>query len=1106
MVRAKWQGDPSSTDEKRRTVLHVIATSSHKYIKNPSRILNLWEYLVQKCKVDMSIGDISDNRIASCYLPREIRKQLVDRGIPCQLPEVPQLKLSTEMAISSNQEKQSPTPHKPNKLLSQENGAPTAKAGAHQQAKQAKTAIASHKKKILEEVKSAIASSNTKPNESQTKETSTSEKFKENYTEDKVENVFEQLLSSKPDTYFVSRELEVNASQDLSQNTAMEGNVVEKQKIDTVQLPLKLDSKRTLWEVEYSEHFCKQLNSESVCWKSVLSTIQKLEEGHFDSDTSKKLKVGHSIPGQALFEARVNDTFRLVYILRDRFSERDTKIVEATIKKSICVYKKTIIIWSLVTNHKRINHEAKLALRTIKDQSYKGLDILEGEVGLHKGCLLPQVSLDCKCDKITDEEKARIKLLLNISTNLQEGRRTEHVGAKTYSLTMSAILELLDEKSEKGDYPIKVADDEFDIIEKSSKQPVVVLGRSGTGKTTVCLCRLWKRFTKYWNSEDRHDNPLIPNGRYLRFEDLKEDLTQVIDNDEPFTDLTSGNHFHDTQNLESNTDTTEISTAYDDQIHQIQGEKETTLSNKCSCDTEYKAHSDTCYGEEIPPAVAGGFGQKWNETKCSSDSNNLCHDTNTVETSPSDEYEHIHQVFITKSGKLCEQLKQQFYKLMVGYRHAQKHKEFIDNLKTQPQSLLGIKELCYPLFLTARQFFLMLDKSLGDGQNYFQENEVVISSEQPMSSKLETLHEVWNKEENSDDPKQLKRVEVTASYFQRHIWPNLNAKKHFKRGKVDPNLVWMEIQSFIKGSLKALESGGTLSLKDYEEFGKKRAPNFPMNRAEIYRLFEEYNKALKHKNIDRRLFDNGDFIYKLHTRMKCSPYERSWSIHYVYIDEVQDFTQAELSVIVRCCKHSNGFFFAGDTAQTIIRGIAFRFEDLTSIFHFNKKELEQKIVVNLPEKSLLTLNHRSHCGITSLATTVTDLLQHFFRNSFDWEHIPKDDSKMDGPVPLFLCGILRDEFLNLKMGSDSKDSVQFGADQVVIVREKGIIANLPHFLREAIVLTVQQCKGLEFNDVLLYNFFTDFVKEVSSYYVHGQSDFLFDRHTKVYMLDHLVCL
>jgi hypothetical protein len=42
-------------------------------------------------------------------------------------------------------------------------------------------------------------------------------------------------------------------------------------------------------------------------------------------------------------------------------------------------------------------------------------------------------------------------------------------------------------------------------------------------------------------------------------------------------------------------------------------------------------------------------------------------------------------------------------------------------------------------------------------------------------------------------------------------------------------------------------------------------------------------------------------------------------------DEVQDFTQAELLMDLRLVSDPNGLFLCGDTAQTIARGVGFRF-------------------------------------------------------------------------------------------------------------------------------------------------------------------------------------
>ena len=52
----------------------------------------------------------------------------------------------------------------------------------------------------------------------------------------------------------------------------------------------------------------------------------------------------------------------------------------------------------------------------------------------------------------------------------------------------------------------------------------------------------------------------------------------------------------------------------------------------------------------------------------------------------------------------------------------------------------------------------------------------------------------------------------------------------------------------------------------------------------------------------------------------------------MYVDETQDFTQAELRLVMSQCANLKDMFFCGDTAQTIASGVAFRFHDLRSLF------------------------------------------------------------------------------------------------------------------------------------------------------------------------------
>lgn len=87
------------------------------------------------------------------------------------------------------------------------------------------------------------------------------------------------------------------------------------------------------------------------------------------------------------------------------------------------------------------------------------------------------------------------------------------------------------------------------------------------------------------------------------------------------------------------------------------------------------------------------------------------------------------------------------------------------------------------------------------------------------------------------------------------------------------------------------------------------------------------------------MYDVMDACFAIYSAMRKQGY-RGPRIDEIYVDEVQDFTQAELLLFVEVCADKNALFFTGDTCQTIARGVGFRFEDLTTMF-FQRSE-EQK--------------------------------------------------------------------------------------------------------------------------------------------------------------------
>jgi superfamily I DNA/RNA helicase len=103
------------------------------------------------------------------------------------------------------------------------------------------------------------------------------------------------------------------------------------------------------------------------------------------------------------------------------------------------------------------------------------------------------------------------------------------------------------------------------------------------------------------------------------------------------------------------------------------------------------------------------------------------------------------------------------------------------------------------------------------------------------------------------------------------------------------------------------------------------------------------------------------------------------SIHYLMIDEVQDLPHATLYMLAKIAQQ--GVFFSGDTAQTIAKGIGFRFGDLKSMF--GQKHFDTELKLARPTVMQLTINFRSHNNILQLANSVISIIEILFPATID---------------------------------------------------------------------------------------------------------------------------
>ncbi|KAA8529934.1 hypothetical protein F0562_034462 [Nyssa sinensis] len=531
---------------------------------------------------------------------------------------------------------------------------------------------------------------------------------------------------------------------------------------------------------------------------------------------------------------------------------------------------------------------------------------------------------------------------------------------KFYSLSSGVVSHLLSNRDGRElDLPFEVTDQELEII--LFNKSTFILGRSGTGKTTVLTMKLFQK-------EQQHR--IISEGFYA---------------------------------VESITNT----------------------------DASHRNEVDECIGE----------------TK------------GTV----------LRQLFVTVSPKLCYAVKQhvsQLKSFACGGNSAENSLIDMDDtahFKDIPDSFVDIPPNKYPLVITFHKFLMMLDGTLGN--SYFERFHDVseLSHGKTRNSRSVALQTF------------IRTKEVNYDRFCLLYWPHFNTQI---TRKLDPSRVFTEIISHIKGGLRAREAhDGKLSKEDYVLLSEDRVSTLSKQKRErIYDIFRDYEKM----KMEKGEFDLADLVIDLHHRLRNERFEGD-EMDFVYIDEVQDLTMRQIALMKYICRNvDEGFVFSGDTAQTIARGIDFRFQDIRSLF-YNEFILEsrsngstgRKQKGQLSEIFKLRQNFRTHAGVLNLGQSVIDLLYRFFRESVDV--LEPETSLIYGEAPILLePGNDENAIVTIfgNSGNDGGNVVGFGAEQVILVRDDCARMEISVYVgKQALVLTIVECKGLEFQDVLLYNFF-----------------------------------
>jgi hypothetical protein len=280
---------------------------------------------------------------------------------------------------------------------------------------------------------------------------------------------------------------------------------------------------------------------------------------------------------------------------------------------------------------------------------------------------------------------------------------------------------------------------------------------------------------------------------------------------------------------------------------------------------------------------------------------------------------------------------------------------------------------------------------------------------------------------------------------------------------LDPLVIWTCIRSFIKGSIEAvMDTRRILSREAFMKLGKKRCRLMPDDRAIVYNVFEKYQTTLKELNV----WDDCERIVALIERTDmaiASDKETFATIHVskVYVDEVQDYTQAEILLFFKLSGPGD-LFLGGDPAQSVVEGVEFRFEDIRSVgYHVADQQGCRYLIPEKPKT--LSVNFRSHSGILNVAASILQCLFSVFPDSA--KQLGEDRGLFAGPRPTVLHKVgasVLQELVNGKLNG----AVVLTHDDMVS-HWKGLLGQYP------LVYGIRAAKGLEFKSVIIVDFFAE---------------------------------
>ncbi len=266
----------------------------------------------------------------------------------------------------------------------------------------------------------------------------------------------------------------------------------------------------------------------------------------------------------------------------------------------------------------------------------------------------------------------------------------------------------------------------------------------------------------------------------------------------------------------------------------------------------------------------------------------------------------------------------------------------------------------------------------------------------------------------------------------------------FRQGQLkDAHKLFEEFRGVITGPAT---DKSWLSREDYRNLGVKESIFLAEERELAYDIFEKYLSFLH----EQQLYDSN--IVSHQYLQKSQP-----RYDFIIVDEVQDLTNIQLYLIIKSLRQAQDFILCGDSNQ-IVHPNFFSWSKVKSLFY-----RQEDIQTSDELIRILNTNYRNSPQVTDIANKILKIKNQRF-GSIDKEshYLVESNGHNQGEV-LFLQDT---PAIRQELDSKTKASTLFA---VIVMTSDQKPAAQQHF-NTPLVFTIQEAKGLEYENIILYNF------------------------------------